>query len=69
MNVDTGEIRTFKSEKETKEFVNSPEQAGKWIPMDLKPTPAQVKRGRVGRNEPCPCASGKKFKHCHWSYV
>jgi uncharacterized protein len=23
------------------------------------------KSGRVGRNEPCPCASGKKFKHCH----
>ena len=20
---------------------------------------------RVGRNEPCPCGSGKKFKHCH----
>ena len=19
----------------------------------------------VGRNEPCPCGSGKKFKHCH----
>ena len=21
--------------------------------------------GRVGRNEPCPCGSGKKYKHCH----
>ncbi len=21
--------------------------------------------GNVGRNEPCPCLSGKKFKHCH----
>jgi preprotein translocase subunit SecA len=21
--------------------------------------------GQVGRNEPCPCGSGKKFKHCH----
>ncbi len=21
--------------------------------------------GRVGRNETCPCGSGKKFKHCH----
>jgi preprotein translocase subunit SecA len=19
----------------------------------------------VGRNEPCPCGSGKKYKHCH----
>jgi len=21
--------------------------------------------GKVGRNEACPCGSGKKFKHCH----
>ena len=21
--------------------------------------------GKVGRNEPCPCGSGKKYKHCH----
>jgi preprotein translocase subunit SecA len=21
--------------------------------------------GHVGRNDPCPCGSGKKFKHCH----
>lgn len=21
--------------------------------------------GRIGRNEPCPCGSGKKYKHCH----
>jgi len=25
--------------------------------------------GKVGRNEPCPCGSGKKFKHCHGRYV
>jgi uncharacterized protein YecA (UPF0149 family) len=22
---------------------------------------------KVGRNEPCPCGSGKKFKQCHGS--
>jgi hypothetical protein len=22
--------------------------------------------GRVGRNDPCPCGSGRKFKKCHW---
>jgi preprotein translocase subunit SecA len=21
--------------------------------------------GKIGRNEPCPCGSGKKYKHCH----
>jgi preprotein translocase subunit SecA len=25
--------------------------------------------GRVGRNAPCPCGSGKKFKHCHGQFV
>ncbi|WP_206456052.1 preprotein translocase subunit SecA [Aurantimonas marina] len=25
--------------------------------------------GPVGRNEPCPCGSGKKFKHCHGALV
>lgn len=24
--------------------------------------------GKVGRNEACPCGSGKKFKHCHGSF-
>jgi preprotein translocase subunit SecA len=26
---------------------------------------AQRTMPKVGRNEPCPCGSGKKFKHCH----
>ncbi len=25
--------------------------------------------GKVGRNEKCPCGSGKKFKHCHGALV
>jgi len=25
--------------------------------------------GKVGRNEPCPCGSGKKYKHCHGSFA
>ena len=28
--------------------------------------PAQVKGVvKIGRNDPCPCGSGKKYKHCH----
>jgi preprotein translocase subunit SecA len=27
--------------------------------------PIQRKAVKVGRNDPCPCGSGKKFKHCH----
>jgi preprotein translocase subunit SecA len=29
-----------------------------------KPSPAAVATGVVGRNEPCPCGSGQKFKKC-----
>jgi preprotein translocase subunit SecA len=25
--------------------------------------------GRVGRNDACPCGSGKRYKHCHGAYV
>ena len=26
----------------------------------------QVRQGeKIGRNDPCPCGSGKKYKHCH----
>lgn len=21
--------------------------------------------GKTGRNDPCPCGSGRKYKHCH----
>ncbi len=36
---------------------SSPDQGG-------KPQPVQVSE-KVGRNDPCPCGSGKKYKHCH----
>jgi preprotein translocase subunit SecA len=24
--------------------------------------------GRTGRNDPCPCGSGRKYKHCHGGF-
>jgi preprotein translocase subunit SecA len=29
-----------------------------------KPSPVKV-GDKIGRNDPCPCGSGKKYKHCH----
>ncbi|PYV12946.1 MAG: preprotein translocase subunit SecA [Acidobacteria bacterium] len=29
------------------------------------PEPQRREAGKVGRNDPCPCGSGKKFKKCH----
>lgn len=38
----------------------------KWMYVDGdQVTPAPVRREtKVGRNDPCPCGSGKKFKRC-----
>ncbi|GAB3288961.1 preprotein translocase subunit SecA [Pseudidiomarina andamanensis] len=30
-----------------------------------EPSPEQAAAAQVGRNDPCPCGSGKKFKQCH----
>ncbi len=30
-----------------------------------KQEPIRNRNQRVGRNDPCPCGSGKKFKNCH----
>ena len=32
---------------------------------DKKTEPIRNKAAKVGRNEPCPCGSGKKYKNCH----
>ncbi|MBN1400518.1 MAG: anaerobic sulfatase maturase [Anaerolineae bacterium] len=32
--------------------------------MDLLPVQEAQAGARVGRNDPCPCGSGKKYKHC-----
>ncbi|MDB5718036.1 MAG: preprotein translocase subunit SecA, partial [Sphingomonas bacterium] len=34
------------------------------LPEELSGDPADW-QGRVSRNAPCPCGSGRKFKHCH----
>jgi preprotein translocase subunit SecA len=34
------------------------------VKPDVKLKPIRVDH-KVGRNDPCPCGSGKKYKHCH----
>ena len=51
------------------EQVTAPPASGP-VAASSEPQPAQVAQfvresRKVGRNEPCPCGSGKKFKHCH----
>jgi preprotein translocase subunit SecA len=35
------------------------------VPAETVIEPIRNRNERVGRNDPCPCGSGKKFKNCH----
>lgn len=35
------------------------------VASETDPRTAAVQVPKVGRNDPCPCGSGKKYKHCH----
>ncbi|HEY2853458.1 MAG TPA: preprotein translocase subunit SecA [Gemmatimonadaceae bacterium] len=39
--------------------------AGRTRSLNQPAVPANVDWSNVGRNDPCPCGSGKKFKKCH----
>ena len=34
-------------------------------PLNLSASDPNAQMPRVGRNDPCPCGSGKRFKECH----
>ncbi len=59
----------IKTEEEV-EIKEKPEQqmqlsAGAAKPGASRPIPVKRAMPKVGRNDPCPCGSGKKFKSCH----
>ena len=40
---------------------------GKWVFFDgelVPQAPYVRKEAKIGRNDPCPCGSGKKYKKC-----
>ncbi|RUZ57267.1 preprotein translocase subunit SecA, partial [Mesorhizobium sp. M7A.F.Ca.CA.004.05.2.1] len=45
-----------------------PETTAVVAPEDRDPN-NQATWGKVGRNEACPCGSGKKYKHCHGAFA
>jgi preprotein translocase subunit SecA len=49
----------------TEEFERSQQQTNASNQGDAKPEPIRNRGQRVGRNDPCPCGSGKKYKNCH----
>ena len=44
---------------------NVPIQSKSSVVQRSEATRRPVKPKKVGRNDPCPCGSGKKYKHCH----
>ena len=38
---------------------------GKWRYISAEKTKPAVSEKKPGRNDPCPCGSGKKYKKCH----
>ncbi len=41
------------------------EEAGSTATLVRPAQDGEAAYGKVGRNQPCPCGSGKKYKHCH----
>jgi preprotein translocase subunit SecA len=59
---DMSRYRTQKSDLTTSS--NPMEGAQSQTQQKARPEPVRVEK-RVGRNDPCPCGSGKKYKQCH----
>ena len=45
-----------------KDDLNAAAQAN--VPQQVHQEPVRAEK-HVGRNDPCPCGSGKKYKNCH----
>jgi preprotein translocase subunit SecA len=59
--LDMSKFETKKSEYVQKPGAPPDEQKNQ---QEQKTQPIRVEK-KVGRNDPCPCGSGKKYKHCH----
>jgi preprotein translocase subunit SecA len=44
---------------------SGPDESGNPVAQPTSGWVMQQEVERVGRNQPCPCGSGKKYKHCH----
>jgi preprotein translocase subunit SecA len=59
------DMSRYKTQKSDMPGVDNPmEGANTQTGERSKPQPVRVEK-KVGRNDPCPCGSGKKYKHCH----
>jgi hypothetical protein len=64
----TDEMRAYyEAENEPWNFFGTPQlqQFNDHVTQFVPPPQASARPGKVGRNDPCPCGSGRKFKKCH----
>ena len=65
INKINSEISTYLLKSEVRQNTERKEVAKKVITNDGKDTvKTQKKSNKIGRNDPCPCGSGKKYKQC-----
>ena len=72
-NISTG-VSTMLEDDQIDFMINSLDQVGEWVETlawwrlaqsPVAPVSRQQAFGKVGRNDPCPCGSGRKYKQCH----
>ena len=54
---DMSRMRANKEEVDATGDDYAANEKDKLVPVTVGP--------KIGRNDPCPCGSGKKYKHCH----
>ena len=76
-----GKRVSYSNPEQVLEGDDAPAPAPRAAQADGSPNPKPVSKPKtyvkdkddpyanVGRNDPCPCGSGKKFKKCHGMYV
>lgn len=65
---DMSRLQTRHDEYVTSSTATAPQQQGGdgQQPQAPRPKPQPVRvEQKIGRNDPCPCGSGKKYKNCH----
>ena len=55
----------YSTTHETYEGENAQRQAAQNVNRPQQPRQPLKAQPKVGRNDPCPCGSGKKYKNCH----
>jgi SEC-C motif-containing protein len=63
----SAKFKTQGQEQEHRETAIFNRENGRWVysgHTEMAGTPVRRESPKVGRNDPCPCGSGKKFKKC-----